>query len=71
MQIMGIQEMTTDTLIKSPDFNPNLSCAGCRYDSTAKASISRYLQMNTNIVKGVRCEREGRCLRLYPQEKQG
>jgi len=38
-------------------------------DSTAKASISRYLQMNTNIVKGVRCEREGRCLRLYPQEK--
>lgn len=40
-------------------------------DSTARASISRYLQMNTNIVKGVRCEREGRYLRLYPQEKQG
>lgn len=39
-------------------------------DSTARACISKYLQMNTNIVRGVRCEREGRYLRLYPNEEE-
>lgn len=38
-------------------------------DATARACISKYVQMPGEIVKGVTCERDGRFLRLYPREQ--